>query len=57
MVQAEQELPKESSSCLVAEVQEGKFNGSYKFPISFCITSAKFPLAKASHMPEAKVKE
>ena len=39
------------------EVQEGQFNSSYTFPVSFSIPLAEIPLAKASHMPEAKAKE
>lgn len=42
---------------LMDMVQEGKFSCFYTFPTSFSITSAKIPLAKTSHMPEAKEKE
>lgn len=57
IVQAELEPPKGSSSCVMAEVQGGKVNVPYTFPTSFCITAAKIPLEKASHIPVAKVKE
>lgn len=38
-------------------MRKSKFSSSYTFPISFCVPPAEIPLAKASQMPEAKVKE